>query len=50
MYWVQQRVVEEQETILAADILLTQDDTSQVPNNRIPLCTTQLLCMLMFDI
>ena len=50
MYRVQQRVVEEQETILAVDMLLTQDDTSQVPNNRIPLCATQLLCMQMFDI
>lgn len=50
MYWVQQRVMGEQEATLVADISLTQDDTSQVPNNRIPLCVTQLLCMLMFDI
>lgn len=39
-----------QEATLLADKSLTQDDTSQVPNNRIPLCSRQLFCMLLFDI
>lgn len=40
----------EQEATLIVDISLTQNDTSQAPNNRIPLCSCQLFCMVMFDI